>query len=238
MLDGASAFAPVPVPASIYADHLGRHLRDALNAAPDADLRAILAAAIEQAADELRLVPGKSPSSTVTIAREVDDEVDLLVLGDNLVIVPDEVITDDRMDQLDLESRREYRARLADGTGYDDRHGELLRELQTKQAERRNKPDGYWIAEADPAAAEHAILMRRTITSTPWAVLATDGAYNTMDYLGLDDWPTLHNADAHQLTDMLHRCDAWEAHADPTARELPRAKLHDDKSLAVVTFSK
>ncbi|WP_116050025.1 hypothetical protein [Amycolatopsis palatopharyngis] len=45
MLDGASAFVPVPVPANTYADRLGKHLRDSLQAWPDADLRATLAGA-------------------------------------------------------------------------------------------------------------------------------------------------------------------------------------------------
>ncbi|GAB3480779.1 hypothetical protein [Amycolatopsis cihanbeyliensis] len=236
MLDGATAFLPVPVAAGTYADRLGRHLRDALNAAPDGDLREVLAGAIERTAHALEISPGASPSSTVTIARELEHTVDILVLGDNLVMLPDETLTDDRMDRLDLAPRRKYRERLAAGSGYDDEHLALLGELQIRQAECRNQPGGYWIAEADPASAEHALVTTRTPGSTPWAVLATDGAYTTMDYLGLDDWPTMPTADANDLGALLHHCEAWEAHADPDAQELPRAKRHDDKSLAVVAF--
>ncbi|WP_199429156.1 hypothetical protein [Qaidamihabitans albus] len=234
MLDGASAFVPVPVAASTYADRLGRHLRDALNAAPDGDLRTILADTIERTTRDLGLAPGKSPSSAVTIVRELGDQFELLVLGDNLIVLPDEVLTDDRMDRLDLVPRRTYRARLAAGTGYDDEHKALLRELQSQQAERRNQPGGYWIAETDPTAADHAIVTTRPTESAPWVVLATDGAYNTMDYLGLNDWPGLRGADPNELRTMLHQCETWEAHADPDAQELPRAKRHDDKSVAVL----
>jgi hypothetical protein len=57
------------------------------------------------------------------------------------------------MYHLDLTSRSEYKQRPAAGSGYDDHHAALLREMQTQQAEERNKPGGYWIAEADPTAA-------------------------------------------------------------------------------------
>jgi hypothetical protein len=234
MLDGASAFVPVPVPANTYADRLGKHLRDSLQAWPDADLRATLAGAIHTTARQLNLTPGQSPSSTVTITRELDDHLDLLVLGDNLVVLPDDTITDERMDQLDLAPRRKYQERLAAGAGYDDEHRAILRELQTQQAERRNREGGYWIAEADPNAACHAITTQRPISETPWAVLATDGAYNTMQHLGLTDWPALSQADADQLARQLDHCQRWEASTDPQAHELPRAKRHDDKALAVV----
>jgi hypothetical protein len=234
MLDGASAFVPVPVPANTYADRLGRHIRDSLHSWPDADLRATLSGAIHTTARQLNLTPSQSPSSTVTIVRELDGHLDILVLGDNLVILPDKTITDERMDQLDLAPRRKYQERLATGAGHDDEHRAILRELQTQQAQRRNREGGYWIAEADPNAACHAITTRRPISETAWAVLATDGAYNTMQHLGRNDWPTLVNASAEQLDAELARCQEWEATGDPDASELPRAKRHDDKSLATI----
>ncbi|MDV6011110.1 hypothetical protein F8178_01210 [Haloechinothrix sp. LS1_15] len=237
VLDGASAFLPVPVPASVYADHLGSYLRDALNAAPDADLRRLLADGIEHTARQLDLTPGRSPSSTVAIARELDKRVEFLLLGDSVIVLPEEVLTDARMDDLDLEPRRRYRERLAAGHGYDSEHTALLRELQEQQAARRNQPGGYWIAEADPVAAEHALVASHPVSTAPWAVLLTDGAYTTMDHLGLDDWPHLVHSDTGKLADMLHHCEAWEAHGDPDAGELPRAKRHDDKSLAAVRFT-
>jgi hypothetical protein len=81
--------------------------------------------------------------------------------------------------------RHKYRERLTAGTGYDNEHQALLRSLQTQQTNHSNQPGGYWIAETDPAAAHHAITTRRLVTATPWAILATDGAYNTMEHLSL-----------------------------------------------------
>ncbi|SFA78253.1 hypothetical protein SAMN05216266_101397 [Amycolatopsis marina] len=237
LLDGASAFVPVPVSASTYADHLGKSLHHSLSTYPDADLRASLAWAIQEAAQELGLDPAESPSSTVTIVRELDDHLDLLVLGDNLLVLPDETVTDDRVDRLDLPPRRKYRERLAAGTGYDEEHRAVLRELQTQQAQRRNRVGGYWTAGTDPAAAWQAVTRRRSSSATPWVVLASDGAYNTMHHLGITDWPALVEADAEELTTTLMRCQCWEATDDPMGIALPRAKCHGDKSLAVLTFA-
>jgi hypothetical protein len=52
--------------------------------------------------------------------------------------------------------RAQYRVRLASGVGCDQAHKRLLQELQREQRQRRNQPSGYWIAQADLAAARHA----------------------------------------------------------------------------------
>lgn len=234
VLDGSSAFIPLDVPASTYADRLGGHLRDTLATRPDADLRATLADGIAATAAELGLVPGESPSSTVTILRALDERVDVLMLGDNLLVWPGESLTDDRMDRLRVEPWLRYRERLAARTGYDTEHRRLLRELHRELTRLRNRDGGYWIAEADPAAAAHALGWSRDAGAVPWAVLATDGAYRTMRHLGLDDWPELAGADSAALAGVLDRCQRWEADTDPDGAALPRAKRHDDKTLAVV----
>ncbi|MFJ8815886.1 hypothetical protein [Amycolatopsis thermoflava] len=233
LLDGASAFVPVPVPASAYADYLGRFLADALTSDPAADLQEILAEGIKATAAHYDLRAGASPSSTVTIARERDEHLDLLLLGDNTVILPGgEILTDDRIDRLDLEPRRKYRERLAAGHGYDDEHKALLRELQIQQAQYRNKPGGYWIAETDPSAALHALTSARQVDGTPRIALATDGAYNTMEYLGLVS--ALETLRQTSLDHVLSQCQHWEEDLDPNAHLLPRAKRHDDKALILV----
>lgn len=238
MLDGASAFVPVPVPASTYADYLGAHLRDTLTAQPHIDLTTALSEAISDIARALDLHEGESPSSTVTIARRRGDVLELLILGDNLVMLPGEILIDDRLDVLDLAPRRKYRERLAAGSGYDDEHKALLRKLQTLQAQHRNREGGYWIAETDPAAAHHAITTNRTTTAAPWAVLATDGAYNTLAHLDRADPQLLADADTGQLGELLEQCQRWEADTDPHGASLQRSKRHDDKSIAALRFTR
>ncbi len=130
--------------------------------------------------------------------------------------------------------RTRYQQRLKDGHGWDGSHTQILRQLQVEQAKHRNQSGGYWIAEAVPEAADHAIVIREPVAAVPWAVLATDGAYKVMAHLGLDKWVDLREATRLELERLLRDCQAWEDSEDPRGQHLPRAKLHDDKSLAVV----
>lgn len=233
VLDGASAFAARDVPASTYAQHLGSTMA-ALVDGTDEALTVLLAEAIKTTAAALDLAPGgRAPSSTVAVVRRREDaSVDVLVLGDSQVAIPGEILRDDRLGPLASTERTAYRARLKNGHGYDDEHRRILAALQAEQLRHRNMPGGYWIAEADPAAAEHAFSRYLSPDEAPWCVLATDGAYKPMEHLGLDDWPTVAAADADDLAALLLRCQDWES-TDERGKQLPRAKRHDDKTLAV-----
>jgi hypothetical protein len=232
VLDGASAFGPANPDPAAYVECLGSHLRYALTSDPRADLPDALAAAIETTAVELELTPGLAPSSTVAIARWIDDRVDLLVLGDSQITTPLGTVRDNRLDSIGVSERSEYQSRLAAGHGYDDEHRALLVALQTVQATHRNRSDGYWIAEADPRAAVHAITATHAVSDLPWLVLATDGAYLPLDHLGIEVEPT-NTPD--ELAALLRRCARWEATSDPHGTDLPRSKRHDDKTLVALT---
>src|SRR5699024_7024326 len=140
MLAGASAFAPVPITPSTYADRLGRHRQDTLTTDPRATLVIALAEALGDTARRLDL--------------------------------HDETITDPRTHDQNRPARHNHRQRLAHGSGYDEEHHAILRELQTRQTHSRNQPGGYWIAEANPDAAAQAITTQRPFTETPAAILA------------------------------------------------------------------
>lgn len=234
VLDGASAFSARDVPASVYAQHLGSTMA-ALVDGTDEALTVLLAEAIKTTAVDLGLTPGgRAPSSTVAVVRRREDaSVDVLVLGDSQVVIPGEILRDDRLAPLATEQRTAYRERLASGHGYDDEHRHLLAALQAEQLRHRNKPGGYWIAEADPVAAEHALTRHLPPDEVPWCVLATDGAYKPMEHLGLDDWSAVAAANTDDLAATLRRCQDWES-ADERGRQLPRAKRHDDKTLVTV----
>lgn len=236
MLDGASAFIKTAVTASDYVDHLGPSILAAIASDPAGTLMDALAVAIERTASDLDLVPGGAPSSTVAIAQVQPETVELLVLGDTQVVTPDQVIRDDRINTVATTERAAYQRRLREGHGYDDEHRALLAELQRNQRRHRNVQGGYWIAEAEPAAAKHALMHQLDPGDTPWLVFATDGAYRPMERLQLDDWPSLITAKPSSLMSLLSRCQRWESETDPDGLELSRAKRHDDKSLAVVTL--
>jgi hypothetical protein len=110
----------------------------------------------------------------------------------------------------------------------------LLHALQRGQRRHRNRPGGYRIAAADPAAASRGLTARLPATADTWAVLATDGAANTARHLGLDDWPALAHSGPAALARLLRACQDWEQHADPDGRQFPRSKRHDDKAIATL----
>jgi hypothetical protein len=238
VLDGASAIEPVSMPPGEYADHLGAAVVAVLAADPGAALTDVLAEAIGAVARKLALAGNACPSSTVAMARVAGRRVDLLVLGDSFIFydasLGNGVLTDDRLAALGLPERRRYRERLAAGSGYDDTHRELLRAQQREQREHRNRPGGYWIAEADPAAARQARTLSVPAALMVWAVLATDGTVNTARHLGLDDWPALARTGPAALARFLARCHDWEEDADPGGQHFPRAKRHDDKTIVSV----
>jgi hypothetical protein len=238
VLDGASAIEPVSVQPGVYADHLGASITAALTADPGAALPGVLAAAIGAAARALGVAGDHCPSSTVAMARVTRDGTDLLVLGDSFIFYDvgsgAAMLTDDRIAALRLPEQRQYRERLAAGGGYDDAHQALLRRLQREQRQHRNRPGGYWIAETCPAAAGQARTLTLPASAASWAVLATDGAVNTARHLGLDCWPAIAHYRPAELTQLLQRCHDWEEHADPHGQRFPRAKRHDDKTIASV----
>lgn len=238
MFDGASAFARQDVPAATYAELLGSRLVQSLEADPDADLAPVLAHAIEGTAAALDLAPGpEAPSSTVAICRVCSDEsVDLLVLGDTQIAIPGRVMRDDRLGGVAQDQREAYVSRLTAGHGYDNQHRSLLKALQEEQLRHRNRVGGYWIAEADPAAARHALTHRVRVEEGSWFVLATDGAYRPMELNAWDDWEQVADLHASGLWDLLARCHERET-ADPDGLAMPRAKRHDDKSLVAVRLT-
>ncbi|KAA8889884.1 protein phosphatase 2C family protein [Nocardia colli] len=219
---------------------LGGILAEALDKTADQlSLVEILEQAIAQAVEVLSLGRGArdSASCTVALARFGEtDTADLLVLGDSTIAVGGaggsvELITDTRLDQLDLPEADAYKARLREGFGYDETHRRTLSDLQKRQQYWRNRPGGYWIASTEPAAARHALTMRRS--AAEWFVLATDGASDCLEAAGIS-WQALAQADDAELANLLRRCQAWEAAVDPHGIQLSRAKRHDDKTVVTV----
>ena len=142
-------------------------------------------------------------------------------------------LVDDRLSTIAIPQRDRYVSQLVAGQGYDTHHHEALAALQREQSRHRDIPGEYWIAEADPTAAEQAVTRMLDPTSIAWAVLASDGAADVIDITG-HSWADVAQFNAGQLTELLRRLHEWEATTDPDGRTLPRAKHHDDKTIAAV----
>jgi hypothetical protein len=237
VLDGASTFVPVDVEPGTYAETLGRNIAAELHQAAGTPIADAVAEAIRRTTEKLALRPGASPSSTVAILRARPDAADLYVLGDSPIHYGighrEHSLTDDRLSAVAAPEREHYLAQLRAGHGFDDAHRAALVQLERAQQQARNVEGGYWIAETDPAAAHHAITSTVERDKIDWAVLATDGAADLIEHAG-HRWHRIALYDTPQLDALLARIHEWENASDPHGRHLPRAKRHDDKTIAAL----
>lgn len=238
VLDGASSFATTQPDhdGGWYAERLKHALVHELTRRPDGATAAIVASAIKAAASAHEN-PETCPTSTIALARWSDEAVEAYVLGDSSValISPDseEVLTDDRLARIAAATRQAYRSRLRTGCGFDQRHRELLQNLQREQAVRQNRPNGYWIAGSDPAAAQNGLLETRPRHSLCGLVLATDGASNGRRYGAFETWNSF---DLSQPEKHLLDVEVAEE-SDPDGVRWPRSKMRDDKTVVAVHLS-
>ena len=217
------------------AETIGRAVQAALTPAsgtvqtdPGPDLKEVLAQAIERTTDEHDLDPNHAPSTTISIARWTHATLDLLILGDSPVVVftrdgRHAVVTDERLSQVTAVIREA-------GPPPD------LHSLVAGQRKRRNKPDGYWIAETDPHAATHAINRQWPIEHVAAVLMTTDGVSNGVTrYQRPANWDealALAERNPRLLVDLVHNTEA----SDPDRTRWPRMKVHDDKSVALIKF--
>jgi hypothetical protein len=220
LLDGATSPGPELPSGGWYAGLLAEELAAGLRMKPDRDLRNLLSDAIAAVAGAHDLRPGGSPSSTVAMLRWSADRVDGLVLADSPIVAFGSMGADPLADD---------RLALLRGAG-------RLNTLAEVQA-LRNSPGGFWVAEADPAAASHARGRSWPLASLDAVLLASDGVSVGIDDYGLFDWPhVLAVARDRGLPSVLQAVRDAEA-ADPDGNRWPRPKRHDDQALVLVDFS-
>lgn len=241
VFDGASSFSEEQPEhdGGWYAETLAASLQDLLTGQPEGPLPNLVERAIARVVTEHDLRPDTSPTSTIALAHWDDERVETYVLGDSTVAIihPDgseHAYSDGRLASIGGHLRRAYRERLASGSGFDEHHQQLLASLQAEQAKWRNREDGYWIAGAEPDAANHGKARSHARGEVGRLVLATDGAA-----AGISRYRTLENwGDVHPSTsgDFLCAIEAYEA-SDPDGQQWSRSKPGDDKTLVVVQLA-
>ena len=233
VLDGASHPDPTLRDGGWLADQLGATLGHHIERTPTVDLADALAEAIDAVSAEHGLTPGEAPSTTVAIVRWTTSRVDVLVLCDSPVVVLDwrgqlHFVRDDRLALIS--------GQLSRPSGFNADDPGLWRSFVASQQRQRNRAGGYWVAEATPEAARHAIQRTWPIDQVVSVLAMTDGVAGAIDsgHIPLD-WSaamTLGRDDPKRLVDIIHEAEA----ADPHGQHWPRAKRHDDKALAAIRF--
>ena len=238
VLDGASQPESNELDGGWMADTLGRELQSRLASGHD-DLVAIVSDAIADVAHRHNLAPGASPSTTVSIVRWTEADVDVLVLGDSPVVahtVDGDIlqIRDQRLQRVGAEQRKSLKA--APSSHRDVEHRRSWRTLVETERANRNKLGGYWIAEAVPEAASHARRTGWKRHDVAELLVMTDGVSAGVDRYGIPpDWPTafaLASHDPAELVEMVHNAER----SDPECARWPRTKPYDDKAVAHVRF--
>lgn len=235
VLDGATSFEPVELDPGEYADSIGREIVRRLRGAsiPDA-----VSGAIASTAQTYDLAIGRSPSSTVSVLRLQDNVVDLYVLGDSSIHYGTgsdmHQLNDTRLEGVATTERANYMRALKAGRGYTSEHWMDLALLQQEQRRYRNQHNGYWIAEAEPDAAYYGLLRSLSTEHVSWAVLATDGVEVGPFLSGPRTYLAASKMTDDELNHLLHSIHEWEALVDPHGMLWPRAKCHDDKTIATV----
>ena len=212
-----------------FVERLGAAL---LDRARSGDLRAALAAALDAVAaahaGSCDLAAPGGPASTVALLRWGADQVEALVLSDSTVVVDTgeatgpEVVSDTRVDDL---VRAEQDAALAAAPGAERER--RVADLVATQAPLRNQSGGYWVAGADPGAAEHALVRTWPAASVQRFALLSDGAARLVDF-GVLSWAQLlDQLDSGGPSALIAATRTAEA-TDPQGIRWPRFKPHDD----------
>lgn len=220
LLDGATSPRPELPSGGWYAGLLAGELGAALLAKPDGDLRLLLADAIAAVAAAHGLRVGASPSSTVAILRWSDARVDGLVLADSPIIA---------FGPGGAEPLADTRLAALRSTGQ-------LNTMADVQA-LRNRPGGFWVAEADPEAAAYALTRTWPQTSLDAVVLASDGVSVGVDDYRLFDWPHVLELAGKRGPQAVLEAVREAERSDPNGDRWPRPKRHDDQALILVDFT-
>lgn len=238
LADGATSLRDGERSGGWYAERLCAALAGGLTDNPTGDLPTLLADAITELVTEYRLVPGESPCSTVALLRWTADRVEALVLADSPVVAftadGPQVLADERLATLPRPGG--YRQRLRDGAGYGPGHVAALRDSGANARRLRNVPGGFWVAEADPAAAAMAYIANWPRAEVDAVLMASDGVSCGVDDYHLFDWQeALATATDAGPAAVLAQVRAAEV-ADPDGARWPRPKRHDDQALVLVRF--
>jgi hypothetical protein len=241
VLDGATARIGTGCRHGIawYVDKLGTGLMTTATAEPHRMLRDLLADAIRRVAamhPECDLSHPGTPSAGVAMVRLNGDRLEYLVLADTVIVIRtsdgDLTLTDNRVRQTAREERDAATALPFDS----EERTAALQRMKRREQEFRNRPGGFWVAAADPIAAEHAITGSIPVEGASAIAVLTDGAARCVMPFDLITWADmLRILESDGPADLIRQVREIEA-SDPTAERWRRAKRSDDATVVYATL--
>ncbi|MFI6073826.1 protein phosphatase 2C domain-containing protein [Actinoplanes sp. NPDC051343] len=225
-----------------FSRNLGSTLIARLTAGDGGELPELLAGAIKTVADShahtCDLAHVGTPSATVIIARIRNGQLEHLVLADSVLVVRqrggcEQVICDTR----EADAARPFRDAMTSVPHGTPMHEEARRVFMSKIRDFRNKPGGFWVAAANPAAAYEALLGHHPIDQVQDFALLSDGASRMVDRFNLATWTdTLALLDDQGPAALIAEVRAAER-SDPEGTRWPRGKTYDDATAAYCAIS-
>ncbi|MEU8158118.1 hypothetical protein AB0B94_31070 [Micromonospora sp. NPDC048986] len=178
--------------------------------------------------------PG-TPSAAAGVVRIDDDTIKYMVLGDVTVIAEVDgvirTISDDRVSQTAAAERAE-----ADRypIGSPEKQAAMLRMKHVELAA-KNRDAGYWVAETNPEAAQHALTGDFSLASVTRLAVLTDGAARALTFGLLPAADVLDLLDKSGPAALIDQVRAAEQE-DPTGLRWARNKRSDDATAVYVKF--
>lgn len=178
--------------------------------------------------------PG-TPSAAAAVVRIDDDTVKYMVLGDVTVIAEVagavHVISDDRVSHTAAAERAEADRHPI---GSAEKQAAMVRMKHVELAA-KNHPGGYWVAETNPSAAEHALTGTFPRADVTRLAVATDGSARALAFELMTPTQLLDCLEEHGPSRLIDDVRAAEQ-SDPVGVRWPRNKQSDDATVVYVRF--
>jgi len=164
-----------------------------------------------------------APSAAVSVIRRNGRFLEYLVLADMTILI-------EASDGLTVVSDDRVSATVDDLAGTSESGQEIMKRRQRY----RNKEGSYWVAAADPEAADHARVDRVAADGATRAALMSDGAARLVTPFGQADWPeVLRLAAEFGPATVIEQVRKLEE-SDSEKVRWPRFKVSDDATIAIL----
>jgi hypothetical protein len=167
-----------------------------------------------------------APSAAVAVLRRTGGILEYLVLADVTIVIESshglKVISDERVNST-----------LSD-IAIEGNYGD---EVMRRRERNRNKTGGYWVAAADPEAAEEATTGQVAAENVTRTALMSDGATRLVTPFGRTDWPGIlklgYESGPYAVIRHVRETEA----SDRGRTKWPRFKVSDDATIALADFT-